>query len=333
MPDCVDNKSDALDVVTGEAPQWQPAYSPTVTFSRLPFVEKLIEGEADIAVMGIPWDGLVTCRPGARFGPLEIRQASANCRNYSQHMQLSVYEHSRVVDVGDIDTSENNTKEIFGRIESRTYELYKMGVSVVSLGGDHSILVPLLRALRRNQKEFMLIQIDAHTDTSECSNTQQYHHGTCIRNVIDEGLIAGSNIFQIGIRGSFGSADYLEYGRKQGINVMDMHDFHNPGYRCNFLDRLRETAGTKPCYITFDIDGVDPAFAPGTGTPVPGGLSSYEAINLLRDLRGLNCIGGDVVEVAPVYDNQSQITSLLGAGIAQQIISLIALSRGNNIYR
>jgi arginase family enzyme len=174
---------------------------------------------------------------------------------------------------------------------------------------------------------FTLIHFDAHTDTSTTSGTPPYHHGTCIRNAIEEGLIPAARIFQIGIRGSFGSASYLDYVQRTGINVLDMHGFHDAACRAAFVATLRETVGAGPCYITFDIDSIDPAYAPGTGTPVPGGLTSFEAIDLLRDLRKLQVIGGDVVEVAPIYDTRSQITSLLASTILLQITALIAIGR------
>jgi agmatinase len=328
QPDVTQNAAEPI--TKAAAPTWQQPYLSTSTFSRLPFVAQPTADEADIAIMGIPWDGLVTHRPGARFGPREIRQASVACRSYSSHMDVSVYEQARVVDVGDVDIANFDYQETFARIESKAFDLHSKGISLVSLGGDHSVLLPLLRAMFRQHGTFTLIQFDAHTDTSATEGTPQYHHGTCVRNAIEEGLIEGSGIFQIGIRGSFGSASYLDYGKQNGINVLDMHDFHHRERRNAFVAKLRETAGTNPCYVTFDIDGIDPAYAPGTGTPVPGGLTSFEAIDMLRELRGLRVLGGDVVEVAPAYDNHAQITSLLGATLALQITALIAICQQND---
>lgn len=319
----MDKQEDARGLV----PAWQPPYAGTTTFSRLPHRERLARGEADVAILGIPWDGLVTNRPGARFGPRGIREASVACRSYSQHMGVDVYEQSRAVDVGDADVSTFDCAETFRRIESRVVQLQQDDIAVVSLGGDHSVLLPLLRATHQSYSEFTLIHFDAHTDTSTTTGPPPYHHGTCVRNAIEEGLIPGSRIFQIGIRGSFGSASYLDYVERSGINVLDMHGFHDAARRAAFVAALRETAGAGPCYLTFDIDSIDPAFAPGTGTLVPGGFTSFEAIDLLRELRGLRFIGGDVVEVAPVYDTQSQITSLLASTIVLQITALITIGR------
>lgn len=326
------NKSSITRASRIAAPDWQQPVFATSTFARLPYLPNPAKGEADIAILGVPWDGLVTYQPGARFGPREIRQASITSRSFSQHMNVSVFEEARVVDTGDVKISNFDYQKTFQNIEARAYALQSNNISVVSLGGDHSILLPLMRAAHKSYGEFTLVQFDAHTDTSVAEDTL-HHHGTCIRNAIDEGLVKGSQVFQIGIRGSFGSADYLDYGDSAGINVLDMHGFHDQQRRSDFIERIHEVANGKPCYLTFDIDGVDPAFAPGTGTPVPGGLSSFEAIDTLRALRGLNFIGGDVVEVAPVYDNRANITSLLAASITLQICALVAIGNRTAIQQ
>ena len=306
---------------------YQPAVSGLATFGRLPYFEAAAADEIDLAILGIPFDGLVTFRPGARFGPNAIRQSSVLCRSYSQQMEVDIQERLRAWDVGDVDVNPFDYAETFGHIENRVSSLQDLGAAVVSLGGDHSILLPILRATVKKYPKLSLIQFDAHTDTSEgTSSGNKFHHGTSVRNIIDEGLIPGNRIFQIGIRGSFGSASYHDYGMQAKIHMLDMHGFHDPERRGAFLKTLREVAGSDPCYLTFDIDGIDPAFAPGTGTPVVGGLSSFEALDLMRSFRGLEFIGGDVVEVAPAYD-RSDITALLGASIALEIAALIAFTR------
>ena len=294
------------------------------TFGRLPLDSK---DAIDLAVLGVPYDGLVTFRPGARFGPGAIRQSSVLCRNYSQRMEVAVYERLRSVDAGDVAVNAFDFQETFRLIESRVGELQDRGAAVVALGGDHSILLPILRATSRRHPGLTLIDFDAHTDTSdESSSGQRFHHGTPIRRAIEEGLVEGHRIFQIGIRGTIASAGYDDFSTEAGIRRLDMNAFHDPALRAAFIDDLRRTAGSGPCYLTFDIDGVDPAFAPGTGTPVVGGLTSFEALNLMRSFRGLKFIGGDVVEVAPAYDS-SDITSLLGAAIAFEIAALVAVAR------
>ena len=281
-----------------------------------------------MAVLGIPFDGMVTNRPGARFGPNAIRQSSIRGRNYSQQMEVAVYERLRSVDVGDVQVNPFDYVETFRQIESRVSELQQNGAAVVALGGDHSVLLPILRATNRKYPGLTVIQFDAHTDTSDEGWGQRFHHGTPVRRAIEEGLVQGNRVFQIGIRGAIGSAAYNDFANDAGIHILDMHAFHDSALRATFLETLREVAGSDPCYLTFDVDGVDPAFAPGTGTPVVGGLTSFEALNMMRAFRGLKFIGGDVVEVAPAYDS-SDITSLLAATIVFEIAALIAIGRGD----
>jgi agmatinase len=297
------------------------------TFSRLPVLGPSEDEEIDLALLGIPFDGLVTFRPGARFGPNAIRQASVLCRNYSQQMEVAVFDRLRACDAGDLNVNPFNCQEAFRQIEDGIRQLQRRGASVISLGGDHSILLPILRATSAKHPDLTLIQFDAHSDVSDEGRFgQRYHHGTSIRRAIEEGAIQGSRVFQIGIRGFIENADYNTFGRQAGIRILDMHGFHNSETREAFLETIRNVAGAGPCYLTFDVDGVDPAFAPGTGTPVIGGLTSFEALDMMRSLRGLQFIGGDVVEVAPAYDH-AEITSLLGAAIALEIGALIALAR------
>lgn len=304
----------------------QPSFSGISTFGRLPYIEDPAGTAIDLAILGIPYDSLVTSRPGARLGPKAIRAAAMRCRNYSLQMDVGVFKLLRCVDVGDVGVNIFNFEETFQRIQKKIDGLMQQETAVVSLGGDHSILIPILRAVRQVHEGLTLIQFDAHTDTSDEAYGQKYHHGTCVRRAIEEGLVQGRRIFQIGIRGTLASVDYLDFARQEGINILDMPGFHDRANREAFLARIRETAGGGPCYLTFDVDGIDPAFAPGTGTPVIGGLTSFEAINTMRALRGLNFIGGDVMEVAPPYDS-SEITSLLGASLAYEIAALIAVAR------
>ncbi|HEY2321222.1 MAG TPA: agmatinase [Thermoanaerobaculia bacterium] len=300
------------------------AYAGTETFGRLSRDDGT--SPIDLTIAGIPFDGLVTYRPGARFGPSAIRQSSVLCRNYSRSMNIAVYEQLRSVDAGDVSVSSFDYEATFRSIETAIGGLQDRGAAVISLGGDHSILLPIIRATTQRHSRLTLIQFDAHTDTSEGWPEQRYHHGTIIRSIIDEGLVEGPRIFQIGVRGSVHDEAYDRYCHDAGIHRLDMRAFHDRERRDAFLETIRSTADDGPCYVTFDIDGIDPAFAPGTGTPVPGGLSSHEALDMLASLRGLRIIGGDVVEVAPPYDS-SNITALLGAAIASEIAALIAVSR------
>jgi agmatinase len=297
------------------------------TFSRLPTLVSDEDSEVDLAVLGIPFDSLVTFRPGARLGPNAIRQASGLCRNYSQQMEVDVFDRLRAFDAGDLAVNPFDYNEAFRQIGDGIRFLHRRGAAVVVLGGDHSILLPILRATSEKYPSLTLIQFDAHSDTSdESASGQRFHHGTSVRRAIDEGLVEGSRVFQIGIRGFIESAEYNDFSRQAGIRVLGMHGVHNDRERTAFLKTIREVAGDGPCYLTFDVDGIDPAFAPGTGTPVVGGLTSFEAIDIMRSLRGLRFIGGDVVEVAPAYDH-SEITALLGAALALEIGALISLAR------
>src|SRR5215472_8951397 len=243
-------------------------------------------------------------------------------------MEVNVFEKLRAFDVGDVNVNPFNYEETFRQIEDRISKLQRQGAAVVALGGDHSVLLPILRATSKKYSQLTVIQFDAHTDTTDASPLgQRFHHGTSVRRAIEEGLVRGDRVFQIGIRGFSESAGSEDYAKEAGIHILDMQGVHDASQREAFFHTLREVAGSSPCYLTFDIDGVDPAFAPGTGTPVVGGLTSFEAINMMRSLRGLEFIGGDVVEVAPAYDH-SEITSLLGAAIALEIGALIAIARG-----
>jgi agmatinase len=304
----------------------QSSFSGITTFSRLPHNTTINDQEFDLAVLGIPFDGMVTNRPGARFGPNAIRQSSIRCRNYSQQMEVAVYDRLRSVDVGDVTVNPLDYVETFREIENRVTELQQRGAAVVSLGGDHSILLPILRATNKKYPKLTMIQFDAHTDTSDEGWGQRFHHGTPVRRAIEEGLVQGSQIFQIGIRGSSGSARFNDFANDAGIHILNMEAFHDAKLRNEFVKTLHEVAGSDPCYLTFDVDGVDPAFAPGTGTPVVGGLTSFEALSMMGSFRGLNFIGGDVVEVAPAYDC-SDITSLLAATLVFEIAALIAIGR------
>jgi agmatinase len=305
----------------------QTAVSGIRTFGRLPTLLPDGNDEVDLAMLGIPFDGLVTFRPGARFGPNAIRQASVLCRNYSQQMEVGVFDRLRAFDAGDLTLNSFDYNEAFKQIEDATRRLQNRGAAIVALGGDHSILLPVLRSTGKKYPGLTLIQFDAHSDTSDESwSGQRYHHGTWVRRAIEEGLVDGSRVFQIGIRGFIESAEYNDFSERTGIRVLDMQGVHSDRRRVAFLETIRNVAATGPCYVTFDVDGIDPAFAPGTGTPVVGGLTSFEALDMMRFLRGLRFIGGDVVEVAPAYDH-AEITSLLGAALALEIGALISLGR------
>lgn len=301
-----------------------PRFGGIATFSRLPYVPEIKGLDVDVAILGIPYDGGTTFRPGARFGPRAIREASCLNRNYNLSLDTDIFESLRVVDVGDVEVNPLSIPKTLKAIQSRETEIHKKGAKIISLGGDHLLMLAELRALHKKYgKKLCVVQFDAHTDTADEAWGEPYHHGTPVRRAIEEGLVKGENIFQIGIRGPLTSKSQMKFCKDHGINILDMDQFDNPTNRKSFLNHLKQSIGKSPCYVTFDVDGVDPAFAPGTGTPVVGGLTSREALTTLRSLIGLNVVGGSIVEVSPTYDH-AQLTSLLASAVAFEIMSLMA---------
>lgn len=305
-------------------PLQMPRFGDIATFNRLPYVPDLKGKQVDVALLGVPFDGGTSFRPGARFAPRAVREASVLCRNYNPHLAVSVYERLNIVDAGDISTNPISIEKTMRHIERRIAEVHSAGARAICVGGDHSILLPILRAMRaRHGKELVMIHFDAHTDTGDTAWGERFHHGTPVRRAIEEGLVQGSRIFQIGIRGPLSSPDQDEYVARQKIHVLDMDSFCDARKKAAFFAKLRKVAQGAPCYLTFDVDGVDPAFAPGTGTPVVGGMTSFEALQSVRALDGLEIVGADVVEISPPYDHAS-LTSLLGAALVFEFLSLMA---------
>ncbi len=299
-------------------PLLSPRFGDISTFSRLPHTRNL--KNVDVAVLGIPFDGGTTYRPGARFAPRAIRAASCMNRNVNPAHEVHVYERLSVVDYGDINCNPLNLKKTYEIIEAEYAKLNKAKVLPVAMGGDHSIMLPILRSMKKRHGRFGLIQFDAHTDTADQAWGEHYHHGTPVRRLIEEGVLRGQDVFQIGIRGPLTSQDQMDWDHSQGIHHLTIEDFHQFG-----MSKLLSQIDRKiPYYLSFDIDGVDPAFAPGTGTPVVGGLTSFEALDCVRKLRGLKFIGFDLVEVSPAYDH-AEITSLLAAALMFEFLSLAAL--------
>lgn len=305
-------------------PLISPRFSGISTFGRLPYLEDPKKGEANVAILGIPWDGGTTFRPGARFAPRAMRDASVLNRNYHPVLGVNIYEKLQVVDAGDVLVNPLNLMETFGNIEKKIATLRSRGMRVVSLGGDHSLLLPVLRGMKRTlDGPLTLVHFDAHTDSADQAWGERYHHGTPIRRAIEEKLLESGRIFQIGIRGPLTAASQESEALELGLQCLTVEGFHEAKTREAFFSKLKKVAGKGPVYITFDVDGVDPAFAPGTGTPVVGGLTSFEALSCLRRLDGLRIVGGDIVEVCPAYDH-ADITSLLGCAVAFEQLALMS---------
>lgn len=311
-----------------QSPMDMPRYAGLTTFSRLPsladhlFNRRKPPKGVGLAIVGIPFDGGTTFRPGARFGPRAIREASVLNRNYHVGLDVDVYERLGAADFGDIATNPVNLKKSLLAIEAAANYFATARLRTIALGGDHLAAWPLLRAFRRGWGPFTLVHFDAHSDMADQAWGEKFHHGTPMRRLIEAKVLDPKRIFQIGLRGPWASREQETFGKRLGVRVLSADEMGHPELREAFFRELRAVAGNDPVYVSFDVDGIDPAFAPGTGTPVVGGPSSREAFQCLRMLRGLNVCGGDVVEVAPAYDH-AQVTALLGAAIAFEITALL----------
>jgi guanidinopropionase len=303
-------------------PKLAPRYSEIATFMRAPLALDL-DG-VDIALAGVPFDGGVTNRPGARHGPREIRNSSSMIRTLHPVTRINPFELCRVADVGDvrftqlsrIEETEREIREFFERVTAS-------GAIPLAAGGDHTISFPILEAVAKDDP-VGLIHIDAHTDTWGEWQGSVVHHGTPFRRAVERGLIDPRRTIQIGIRGAQTTTEGWDFSRDSGIRVLFMHEIEEMGVGA-VIEEARRTVGDGPIYITFDVDGLDPAYAPGTGTPEVGGLTTREALRLLRGMRGLDLIGGDVVEVAPPFDPSGN-TALVGATLMYEILCLLAES-------
>jgi agmatinase len=281
----------------------------------------------DAAVYGIPFDTATTYRTGTRFGPEGIRSASALLRPYNPALEVNVVETLSIVDYGDLPVSPGDTQRTYGQVEEALAPLVAAGVFPLGLGGDHSVTLAELRVLAREHGPLALLQLDAHGDTWDEYFGQRYFHGTTFLRAAEEKLIDPAASVQAGLRGSLFEDGDLESARELGFAVIPCDQLRTLGPG-GYASLARERIGTRPVFISFDVDVLDPAFAPGTGTPEVGGLSTAEALALLRALRGINLVGADVVEVSPPYDGPGQQTSLAAANVAYELLSLRALAQG-----
>ncbi|HEX7838438.1 MAG TPA: agmatinase [Kofleriaceae bacterium] len=297
-----------------------------IPFFRLPTSRELAEADArpDVAVLGVPHDGGTTYVPGARLAPYHVRRVSALVQGYHPAHGLDVFDRTRCIDGGNVVFPPFDREAMRQAVEAEIDRLAAASVVPVVVGGDHSITLPILRALARRHGPLAVVHLDAHQDLSGPEVWgDAFHHGTPIRHAIDEGLIAREQLFQIGIRGPRGSADDDARIRAHGHTVIGADEVGERGVR-RVASELRERIGGRPVYVTCDIDAIDPAFAPGTGTPVPGGLTAREALGLVRGLAGLAVCGGDVVEYCPPLDH-ADITAHLAAYLVWELLALIAV--------
>ncbi len=300
-----------------------PRFAGIRTFMRAPHTTDL--AGVDAAVYGIPFDTATTFRTGPRFGPEAIRSASALLRPYNPALDVDVVEALSIVDYGDFPVSPGDTERTYGQIEEALTPLVEAGVFPLALGGDHSVTLAELRVLARKHGPLALVQLDAHGDTWDEYFGQRYFHGTTFLRAVEEKLIDPSASVQAGLRGSLYAADDLQSARDMGFAVLPCDQLRTTGPG-GYSSLVRERIGHRPVFLSFDVDVLDPAFAPGTGTPEVGGLSTAEALACLRALRGINLVGADVVEVSPAYDGPGQQTALAAANVAYELLCLRALA-------
>lgn len=300
-----------------------PRYAGASTFARLPELRDV--SQCDVAIVGIPFDAGTSFRPGARFGPQAIRQASRNLRTqYHPAYEVEPFMVQQVADAGDIACNPFNINEAIAQIEAATTELLDQVGAIISLGGDHTIAYPLLKSINQRYGPVALVHFDAHLDTWDTYFGAPYTHGTPFRRAAEAGLFLNSASMHVGIRGPLYSRQDLQKDEELGFRIVHCDEFETIGIT-GVVERIRERVGDHPLYLSIDIDVLDPAHAPGTGTPELAGMTSRELLGVLRGLAGLSVISADVVEVAPAYDH-AEITSLAAATVTYELINLLALS-------
>lgn len=295
-----------------------PRFSAIKTFFRLPHVG--LDEKFDVGITGVPFDGGVSYRPGARFAPSKVREVSSLGRAYNWGRAMNVFDRLKVADIGDCPTVPIDLNTTYQKIETYFTSVLKAGKRFVAVGGDHSCTLPILRAVHKHlRKPISLIHFDAHLDTYPAAWGFEYHHGAFARHAVEEGLIDPKTSVQIGVRGPLAGGDDLDFVKKHGLTTITVDDIREKGPReaCKKIPKI-----SGPCYITYDIDCLDPAYAPGTGTPVPGGLTTWETQQIFRSLKIDNLIGGDVVELSPPFDH-SDISALAALDAVFEILCLL----------
>jgi len=299
-----------------------PRFAGIRTFMRAPHVTDL--AGVDAVVYGIPFDTATSYRSGPRFGPEAIRSASALIRPYNPALDVNVVDALSVVDYGDVPVSPGDTERTYGQVEEELAPIVDAGIFPVALGGDHSITLAELRALARRYGPLALVQLDSHGDTWEQYFGQKFFHGTTFKRAVEEGVVDASASVQAGMRGSLYGAEDIDVAKELGFTVLTTDELRDLG-AASYGKLVLDTVGDRPVFMSFDIDFLDPAFAPGTGTPEVGGFSTAEALAFLRALRGVKLAGGDVVEVSPPYDGPGMQTALAAANVVYDLLSLRAI--------
>jgi len=297
-----------------------PRFAGPATFARLPRREDV--DVCDVAVLGIPFDSGVTYRPGARFGPQGVRAGSRLLRGYHPALDVSPFQVQQVVDAGDVACNPFDIAEAISQIEAGADEVLGSASKLLSIGGDHTIALPLLRAMHRRHGPIALLHFDAHLDTWDTYFGAAYTHGTPFRRAWEEGLLLEDKATHVGIRGPLFSPQDLVDDARFGFEIVTAMDVLDEGRKA-VADRVRSRLGDAPVYVSIDIDVLDPAFAPGTGTPEAGGLTSRELLGTLRGLAGIRLVGADIVEVAPPFDH-AEVTAVAAAHVAYELLALFA---------
>ncbi|OGN80896.1 MAG: agmatinase [Chloroflexi bacterium GWC2_73_18] len=311
-------------------PRYQPAdslasprFTGPSTFARLPYVRTL--EEVDVAIVGVPFDTGVTYRVGGRFGPNAVRAASVMLRPYNPNLDVTPFDILSCVDYGDVAIVPGYLERSYEAIEREVAPIVEAGVVPLLVGGDHACTLPHLRAAR-SKGPVAVIDFDSHTDAWDSYFGEKYNHGTWMRRAIEEGLVDVAHSIEIGLRGPlYDAEDWTVLRSELGLEYLTTEDVLTRGPEATAA-AIRTRVGDRPAFISFDIDVVDPAFAPGTGTPEPGGISAHDALHIVRRLTGIDFVGFDVVEVIPAYDPAGQ-TAFLAANLAYEMLSLVALRR------
>ena len=315
----MNDKKEPIQPVSGKL---VPRYAGQSTFARIPELRDV--DSCDVAIIGVPFDAGTSYRPGASFGPQAVRQASRQLRtNYHPNYDVEPFKVQQVADAGDITCNPFNIDEAIKQIEDGATDLLNKVGSIVTIGGDHTIALPLLRAVNKKcGQPVALVHFDAHLDTWDTYFGAPYTHGTPFRRAREEGLFLDDASMHVGIRGPLYSRDDLKEDEDLGFKIIHCDDFQTQSID-QIVKRIRDRVGDNPLYLSIDIDVLDPAHAPGTGTPEIAGMTSREMLNVLRGLSGMNLVSADVVEVAPAYDH-AELTSTAAATIVYELINILA---------
>lgn len=298
-----------------------PRFAGPATFALLPRVDEV--EKLDVAILGVPFDSGVSYRPGARFGPAHVRQSSRLLRPYHPTLDVSPFAAQQVADAGDVPVNPFDIEEALGTVEAAAKALSDTGAKLVTIGGDHTIALPLLRNMARIHGPVAMLHFDAHLDTWDTYFGAAYTHGTPFRRAFEEGLLDMDALSHVGTRGPLYGKQDLEDDERFGFGIVSSADIYRRGADA-VVQQLRERIGDRPLYISIDIDVLDPAHAPGTGTPEAGGMTSRELLEILRGLADLNVVGADVVEVSPAYDH-AELTGVAAAHVVYELVSMFAV--------